>query len=64
MKTIGLPVKFSSTPGKLRNGAPLFGENTEEILRLHGFSADEIAALEKEGAVFAHRPEFDRQRVA
>src|SRR5918993_3445879 len=64
VKTLGLPIKFSETPGKVRTGAPVYGENTEEILRLHGFSADEIAALEKEGAVFAHRPEFDRQRVA
>ena len=35
-----------------------------EILAEYGFSADEIAALEKEGAVVAHRPEIDRQKVA
>ena len=64
VKTIGLPVKFSRTPGKVRKGAPVYGEDTEEILRLHGFSAEEIAALEKEGAVLAHRPELDRQKVA
>jgi crotonobetainyl-CoA:carnitine CoA-transferase CaiB-like acyl-CoA transferase len=31
-KAIGLPIKFSSTPGKVRRPAPLLGEHTEEIL--------------------------------
>src|SRR6187200_1842664 len=64
VKAIGFPVKFSETPGKVRKAAPLFGEDTSEILAEYGFSADEIAALEKEGAVVAHRPAIDRQKVA
>src|ERR1700730_2859334 len=36
VKTIGLPVKFSGTPGKVRTGAPVLGQHTEEILREHG----------------------------
>ncbi len=51
VKTLGLPVKFSETPGQVRSGAPLFGEHSRQILSEHGFSADEIDALEKEGAV-------------
>jgi crotonobetainyl-CoA:carnitine CoA-transferase CaiB-like acyl-CoA transferase len=51
VKTMGLPVKFSQTPGKVRSGAPLFGEHTEAVLSDHGFDADEIAALQREGAV-------------
>lgn len=51
VKTLGLPVKFSKTPGKVCRGAPLYGEHTRGILAEIGFSPDEIAAFEKEGAV-------------
>jgi crotonobetainyl-CoA:carnitine CoA-transferase CaiB-like acyl-CoA transferase len=51
VKTIGLPVKFSRTPGKVATGAPLYGEHTSEVLRAHGFTDAEIAALEQEGAI-------------
>ncbi|MGA7067987.1 MAG: CoA transferase [Pseudolabrys sp.] len=51
VKTLGLPVKFSETPGRVRGGAPLFGEHGRQILCELGFSADDIAALEKDGAV-------------
>jgi len=53
VKTIGLPIKFSQTPGKVRSGAPLYGEHTSAILGDYGFSADEIAALRKDGAIAA-----------
>ena len=53
VKTIGLPIKFSQTPGKVRSGAPLYGEHTSAILGAYGFDADEIAALHKEGAIAA-----------
>jgi crotonobetainyl-CoA:carnitine CoA-transferase CaiB-like acyl-CoA transferase len=51
VKTIGLPIKFSATPGKVRSGAPLYGEHTAAVLTACGFDAEEIAALEQEGAV-------------
>jgi crotonobetainyl-CoA:carnitine CoA-transferase CaiB-like acyl-CoA transferase len=51
VKTVGLPVKFSRTPGKVRTGAPVLGQHTDEILREHGFARDEIVALHQEGAV-------------
>jgi crotonobetainyl-CoA:carnitine CoA-transferase CaiB-like acyl-CoA transferase len=63
VRTLGLPVKFSRTPGKVRTGAPVYGEHTREILREHGFADEEIAALETEGAVFA-ASRASRQRVA
>jgi crotonobetainyl-CoA:carnitine CoA-transferase CaiB-like acyl-CoA transferase len=53
VKTLGLPVKFSQTPGKVRTGAPLYGEHTREILAEHGFGREEIAAFEREGAVMS-----------
>jgi crotonobetainyl-CoA:carnitine CoA-transferase CaiB-like acyl-CoA transferase len=51
VKTMGLPVKFSGTPGKVAKGAPVFGEDTRAILSQAGFSEDEIAGFQKEGAV-------------
>jgi crotonobetainyl-CoA:carnitine CoA-transferase CaiB-like acyl-CoA transferase len=54
VKTLGLPVKFSQTPGKVRAAAPLYGEHTREILTAYGFGADEIDALTEEGAIRAH----------
>ena len=53
VETLGLPVKFSRTPGKVRSGAPVYGEHTRAVLREHGFDDAQIAALEEEGAVIA-----------
>src|SRR5438094_385582 len=53
VKTIGLPVKFSATPGKVRTGAPVYGEHTREVLREHGFDQAQIDAFEREGAIVA-----------
>jgi crotonobetainyl-CoA:carnitine CoA-transferase CaiB-like acyl-CoA transferase len=53
VQTVGLPVKFSQTPGRVRTGAPIYGEHTRTVLAEHGFDEDEIAALEREGAVVA-----------
>lgn len=53
VKTIGIPVKFSATPGSQQRGAPLLGEHTREVLREHGYSDAEIDALVAEGAVLA-----------
>lgn len=51
VKTLGLPVKFSDTPGKVETGAPLYGQHTREVLRQHGFSDAEMEALLAEGAI-------------
>src|SRR3984957_8087268 len=56
VKTVGLPIKFSATPGKVRSGAPRYGEHTGAVLREYGFGADEIAALLQEGAIAAASP--------
>ncbi len=53
VKTIGLPVKFSATPGGIRTPAPLFGQHTRDILAAHGFLADEITTMIGEGAIYA-----------
>ena len=51
VKTLGLPVKFSDTPGAVLTGAPVYGQHTREVLREHGFAAAEIEALLAEGAI-------------
>ncbi|WP_414474610.1 CaiB/BaiF CoA transferase family protein [Microvirga sp. M2] len=51
VKTLGLPVKFSGTPGDVLKGAPVFGEDTREILAEAGFSDQEIEAFQEEGAI-------------
>ncbi len=45
MQTIGLPVKFSETPGKVMHAAPIFGQHTRDVLADAGYSASEIDAL-------------------
>jgi len=47
----GLPATLSRTPGAIRRAAPTHGEHTDEILRELGYTAEEIAALRKDGAV-------------
>ncbi len=53
VKTVGLPVKYSETPGKVARGAPVYGQHTREVLAEHGYGEGEIAALIKGGAVVA-----------
>ena len=50
-KTIGLPVKFSATPGAVTRPGPLFGQHTREVLAEAGLTPDEIEALISSGAV-------------
>jgi alpha-methylacyl-CoA racemase len=51
VKGLGMPVKLSRTPGRVRRGGPALGEHTEEVLREAGLRDDEIAALIESGAV-------------
>ena len=53
VKTLGMPIKFSRTPGAVMRAAPLLGEHTREVLESLGYSAAEIAKFEQEGAVFS-----------
>ena len=61
VKTIGLPVKFSATPGKVRAGAPRYGEHTRDVLREYGFDDGQIDVFEKNGSIVNASSERARQ---
>lgn len=52
-KALGLPIKFTRTPGGVRRPAPLLGEHTREVLRDSGWADADIDALAKSGAALA-----------
>ena len=56
VQTIGLPVKFSVTPGGVERAAPLLGQHTAEVLQQHGYSPHEIEALICGGAALQSEP--------
>jgi crotonobetainyl-CoA:carnitine CoA-transferase CaiB-like acyl-CoA transferase len=45
VKNIGVPVKLSETPGRIRRPAPTLGQHTDEVLSEIGLTAEDIAAL-------------------
>jgi len=52
VKIVGLPVKLSKTPGRLRMPAPEFGQHTEEILiEVGDYTWDDIARMRDEGVI-------------
>ncbi|MFA9495173.1 MAG: CaiB/BaiF CoA transferase family protein [Candidatus Bathyarchaeota archaeon] len=52
IKQIGAPLKFSDTPLKLELPPPMLGQHTDEVLvKLCGYSEDEVAALKKNNVV-------------
>jgi formyl-CoA transferase len=53
VKGLGMPVKLSRTPGRVRRGGPSLGEHTEEVLRDAGLTDAEIGELLAAGAVAA-----------
>lgn len=56
VKGIGLPIKFSETPGNMTRPAPKFGQHTRDVLREHGFSDAEIDEMIAARAVQAQNP--------
>jgi crotonobetainyl-CoA:carnitine CoA-transferase CaiB-like acyl-CoA transferase len=52
VRTLGIPVQFSATPGDIRRPAPLLGEHTNDILAEYGgYSRDTLEALHAQGAI-------------
>jgi crotonobetainyl-CoA:carnitine CoA-transferase CaiB-like acyl-CoA transferase len=48
---LGLPVKFSETPGDVHRIPPELGEHSDEILREIGLGDDELGRLRQQGIV-------------
>lgn len=54
-KGLGTPIKLSRTPGGVRRKPPGFGADAQEVLAAHGYDADAIAALERDGVLVTTR---------
>lgn len=52
---LGTPIKLRRTPGGTRRPPPKFAQDGAEVLAQHGYSADEIAALQRDGVVLTER---------
>ena len=50
-RALNTPIKLSRTPGGARTAPPHFAEHTDSVLHAHGFTTDEIEALQKSGVV-------------
>ncbi|HJZ76549.1 MAG TPA: CoA transferase [Vicinamibacterales bacterium] len=52
LRTLGVNVKLSETPGRVRTAPPTLGQHTDAVLRGDvGLSADDISALRRNGAI-------------
>lgn len=52
IKTPGIPIKMSETPGTIREAAPVLGEDTEEVLKeMNRLSDEEIKHLKEIDAI-------------
>jgi crotonobetainyl-CoA:carnitine CoA-transferase CaiB-like acyl-CoA transferase len=52
VKQIGIGIKLSHTPGKIRHLGPKVGQHTGEVLTELGYKASKIAELQKAGAIY------------
>ena len=59
VQMVGVPVKFSRTPGQIRRLAPALGEHTHKVLLECGLAQEEIGQLETEGVIRQARPGAD-----
>ncbi|MFL5796829.1 MAG: CaiB/BaiF CoA transferase family protein [Actinomycetota bacterium] len=51
LRVVGVPMRFSATPGSIRLGPPTVGQHTEEILASVGYSPEQIRTLREEGCI-------------
>ncbi|HEX2340889.1 MAG TPA: CaiB/BaiF CoA-transferase family protein [Vicinamibacterales bacterium] len=51
IRTLGVPIKLSNTPGGVRTPPPRLGEHTDAVLRDLGFPEEEIGRLRAAGTV-------------
>jgi crotonobetainyl-CoA:carnitine CoA-transferase CaiB-like acyl-CoA transferase len=60
VKTLGLPVKFSHTPGGPKQPASRYGEHTRPILRDVGYTDEEISTFIQSGVTVADEQPSER----
>jgi crotonobetainyl-CoA:carnitine CoA-transferase CaiB-like acyl-CoA transferase len=51
VRQVGIPIKFSETPGEIRGAAPLIGQDTQEALEGLGYTRKRIEQLRKAQAI-------------
>jgi crotonobetainyl-CoA:carnitine CoA-transferase CaiB-like acyl-CoA transferase len=51
VEALGLPVKFSATPGGVASGAPTLGQHSRDVLAEAGYNPREIDSLIEAGAI-------------
>ncbi len=61
VRLLGMPVKFSASPGDATRPAPALGEHTAEVLREGGLDDGEIAALMDGGAASGLNSQPDQE---
>lgn len=50
-RIVGIPVRMTKTPGRVRSPAPALGQHSREVLLEHGFSQQEVDELAAERVV-------------
>jgi formyl-CoA transferase len=50
-RLVANPIRLRRTPSSIRTTAPEFGQHTEEVLREHGYSWDDISELKEQGVI-------------
>ena len=51
LSTLGVILKLSETPGRVRGGAPLVGQDNEQIYKELGYTESELARFKQEGVI-------------
>jgi crotonobetainyl-CoA:carnitine CoA-transferase CaiB-like acyl-CoA transferase len=51
IRQLGIPLRFSETPGSFRLPPPRLGEHTDEVLRNLGYSPERLRDLRKRGTI-------------
>jgi crotonobetainyl-CoA:carnitine CoA-transferase CaiB-like acyl-CoA transferase len=51
LRTQGMAIKLSDTPGTIRRPPPKLGEHTDEVLRELGYPPERIGQLRESGAL-------------
>jgi crotonobetainyl-CoA:carnitine CoA-transferase CaiB-like acyl-CoA transferase len=51
VRQVGMGVKLSETPGRIRHVGPRIGQHTSEVMRTLGYAQAEIEALQQQHVI-------------